>query len=67
MTDARVDQRVAMRVTGHLTASVFQRYRITTDDDVRAALERTEAANAQATTARTVVPLRAVQGGASRS
>ena len=33
-----------MRITGHRTASVFQRYRIVSDDDVRAALERTEQA-----------------------
>ena len=42
---AGVDQAVAMRITGHKTVSVFQRYRIVADDDVRAALERTEAAN----------------------
>jgi integrase len=41
---AGVDQSVAMRVTGHQTISVFQRYRIVSDDDVRAALERTQAA-----------------------
>jgi integrase len=41
---AGVDQAVAMRVTGHQTISVFQRYRIVSDDDVRAALERTQAA-----------------------
>ena len=40
---AGVDQPVAMRITGHKTVSVFQRYRIVADDDVRAALERTEA------------------------
>jgi len=39
-----VDHSVAMRVTGHQTISVFQRYRIVSDDDVRAALERTQAA-----------------------
>ena len=41
---AGVDQTVAMRVTGHQTISVFQRYRIVSDDDVRAALVRTQAA-----------------------
>src|SRR6266478_6898486 len=41
---AGVDQSVAMRVTGHQTISVFQRYRIVSDDDVRAALVRTQAA-----------------------
>jgi integrase len=45
---AGVDQAVAMRVTGHQTISVFQRYRIVSDDDVRAALERTQAALAHA-------------------
>ena len=39
-----VDQALAMRVTGHQTISVFQRYRIVSDDDVRTALERTQAA-----------------------
>jgi hypothetical protein len=33
-----------MKITGHRTVSVFQCYRIVSDDDVRAALERTEAA-----------------------
>ena len=41
---AGVDQSVAMRVTGHQTISVFQRYRIVSDDDMRAALERTQTA-----------------------
>ena len=41
---AGVNQSVAMRATGHQTTSVFQRYRIVFDDDVRAALERTQAA-----------------------
>ncbi len=33
-----------MRVTGRQTIIVFQRYRIVSDDEVRAALERTQAA-----------------------
>jgi hypothetical protein len=41
---AGVDQSVAMRVTGHQT---IQRYHIVSDDDVRAALERTQAASAR--------------------
>jgi hypothetical protein len=44
---AGVDQSVATRVTGHQTISVFQRYHIVSDDDVRAALERTQAASAR--------------------
>jgi integrase len=44
LVSAGVDQTVAMRITGHRTVSIFQRYRIVSDDDVRGALERTEAA-----------------------
>ena len=43
LVSAGVDQVVAMKITGHRTVSVFQRYRIVADDDVRAALERTQA------------------------
>jgi len=42
---AGVDQSVAMRVTGHQTISVFQRYRIVSDDDVRAALGKVQGHN----------------------
>ena len=38
---AHVPPKVAMRFTGHKTLSVYYRYRITGDDDVRAALEQT--------------------------
>jgi hypothetical protein len=34
---------MAMRITGHRTRSVYDRYNIVSDDDVRAALERTQA------------------------
>src|SRR5262249_54667479 len=39
------DQAVAMRVTGHQTISVFQRYRIVSEDDVRAALGKVQGHN----------------------
>ena len=42
---AGVDQAVAMRVTGHQTISVFQRYRIVSDDAVRAALGKVQGHN----------------------
>ena len=38
MIRAGVSQSVAMQVTGHLTPSVFRRYDITTDEDVRLGL-----------------------------
>src|SRR5262249_44479630 len=33
LVSAGVDQTVAMKITGHRTVSVFQRYRIVSDDD----------------------------------
>ena len=55
LVGAGVDQVTAMKISGHKTASVFQRYRIVTDDDVRAALERTEAAAKLAAASNVVV------------
>ena len=43
---AGVDQVTAMKVTGHRSVQVFQRYNIVTTDDVRRALEQTQAATA---------------------
>ena len=57
LVGAGVDQVTAMKISGHKTASVFQRHRIVTDDDVRAALEPTEAA-AKLTAASNVVVLK---------
>lgn len=62
LMDASVDQAVAMRITGHKTASIFRRYRIVNNADVKVALERVAAANRVAVgKARTVVPLRPAQ------
>jgi integrase len=41
---AGVSQAVAMKITGHKTASVYRRYRIVDEADMREALTRTEAA-----------------------
>jgi hypothetical protein len=35
---AGVDRRVAMKITGHKTERIFERYNIKTTDDVREAL-----------------------------
>jgi hypothetical protein len=43
MINAGVRELVAMRITGHKTRTVFDRYHIVDGRDVRAALERTEA------------------------
>ena len=45
---AGVSESVAMQITGHRTNSVYRRYRIVDEADLRAALERTAAATAQA-------------------
>jgi len=55
LVGAGFDQVTAMKISGHKTASVFQRYRIVTDDDVQAALERTEAAAKLAAASNVVV------------
>jgi len=53
---AGVSQPVGMMISGHKTASIYRRYRITPEQDIREALERTQAANAQGTERR-VVPI----------
>lgn len=42
MVQAGVAQQVAMKISGHKTPSMFQRYNIIVDDDVREALRKTE-------------------------
>jgi hypothetical protein len=40
-----ITQSVAMAITGHKTASVYRRYRIVNEDDIRLALERVQSGN----------------------
>lgn len=53
---AGVSQTLGMAISGHKTASIYRRYRITPEQDIREALEKTQAANAQAGERR-VVPI----------
>jgi hypothetical protein len=43
MTRAGVPRSVAMKISGHRTESVFERYNIDTDDDIREAVLKTAA------------------------
>jgi hypothetical protein len=51
-----VSQAIAMKITGHKTASVYRRYRIVDERDVREALAKVEAAAAADRTATVFVP-----------
>lgn len=53
---AGVSQPVGMMISGHKTASIYRRYRITPEQDIREALERTEAAISQ-NKERRVIPI----------
>jgi len=49
MTKAGVDQTVAMKITGHKSTSVYRRYRIVDEKDLRDALAKTQASLRQST------------------
>jgi hypothetical protein len=43
LIDAGVPRAIAMRISGHRSEAIFERYNIKLDDQVRAAMEQTEA------------------------
>lgn len=59
---AGVQRKVAMKISGHMTEHVFERYNIDTDDDLGEALEKVAAYVDTLPTTPTVVPIRAAQG-----
>jgi hypothetical protein len=63
MDPAGVSQSVAMALSGHKTASVYRRYRIVAEDDLRQALARMQADLSRRTGGR-VVPLAEARGSA---
>jgi integrase len=65
LVNAGVPERVAMKVTGHKTRSVFDRYHIVSPDDLRQAARRLDAARAEGAVTPTVIPLVSVRPGTS--
>jgi integrase len=48
MKSGKVDQAVAMKISGHKTDSIFRRYRVVDEDDIERALTATQESIAQA-------------------
>jgi len=58
---AGVERKVAMKISGHLTESIFERYNIDTDDDLRDAIGKVSVYVEGLPTAPSVVPIRAAR------
>jgi integrase len=57
MTKAGVPRNIAMKISGHKTEAVFERYNIGTDEDIREAIEKTAAYVESLPTETNVIPM----------
>lgn len=63
MVRSGVSPHVAMKISGHKTASMFKRYDIISEDDIRKAMGRTQAFIAEPQAERQPTPIRQATGG----